>query len=467
MKRLFAALIRRPAVTALAAVVVLAALISGGVAATEYTSRPAFCTSCHEMTPYYTAWNAGAHSDVSCISCHVDPGLEAQVSHKFVALKEVYNHFTTDPKFPGAVTAVPDSRCLACHSGTIDTGIEGFSHETHQGSRSCVDCHASAGHTVTSVALAEAGILDTAAAQNRELLIFASAGRGVANVPGHMRVTCSSCHDLAATGCANCHTREAERHPQLASVTATTTGVGTSCTACHATAASWAFSHPDNAATCTDCHTTPAEHRTGACTTCHKTGVTWKFQHPQSTATCTDCHTRPAAHSTRTCITCHETGASWKFQHPTSKACSNCHKAPSRHYSGACSACHSPKVAFASAKFTHPGSGATCTNCHKRPSGHSSKSCVTCHKPGGSWRFYHPSSKSCSSCHSTPSKHYGTSCSSCHTPTKAWRSATFSHPRIPGGEHTYKSFACTNCHTKGYSSASCTKCHGADGPDDD
>jgi hypothetical protein len=92
---------------------------------------------------------------------------------------------------------------------------------------------------------------------------------------------------------------------------------------------------------------------------------------------------------------------------------------------------------------------------------------VSCHKPGGSWKFYHPTSKSCSSCHSAPSKHYGTTCSSCHNPTKAWRSATFSHPRIQGGEHTYKSFACTNCHTNGYSSASCTKCHGADEPDDD
>jgi hypothetical protein len=84
-----------------------------------------------------------------------------------------------------------------------------------------------------------------------------------------------------------------------------------------------------------------------------------------------------------------------------------------------------------------------------------------------SWRFTHPSSRSCASCHKAPSGHYGSSCSSCHSPSKSWRSASFSHPRVPGGEHSYKSFACSNCHPNGYGSAVCTKCHGAGGPDDD
>ncbi|MCE5190898.1 MAG: NapC/NirT family cytochrome c [Actinomycetia bacterium] len=394
MRRLLAALRNKPFLATIGIVVVLAALAGGTIAVTDYTSRPAFCTSCHEMSPYYAAWDAGAHVGVSCVSCHVDPGFQAQVSHKVTALKEVYDHFTTEPKFPGAVTTIPDSRCLACHDEAIDPKIPGFSHEAHRGDRSCVDCHASAGHTVTSAALAEAGILDPAAAEARERLRIAVTGSGSANLPGHVAIVCSNCHGLAQTGCANCHTTEARSHPTLASVSTTAAGAASSCTNCHTTAASWAFQHPAASATCTNCHT-----------------------------------------------------------------------APRGHYAGTCSACHSPKLPFKNATFTHPGRTATCTNCHSRPSGHSAKSCVTCHRPGVSWKFYHPSSKSCASCHSAPSKHYGTRCANCHAPGRAWSSATFSHPSIPGGEHTYRSFACTSCHPNGYGSASCATCHDST-PDD-
>ncbi len=467
MKRLIAAAKRRPVLSLAVTAGVLVVLVVGAVAGTAYTSKPAFCTSCHEMDPYYVAWNAGAHADVSCVSCHVDPGLEAQVSHKVVALKEVYDHFTTDPSFPGAVTDIPDSRCLACHEGTIESRVPGFSHEAHRGDRACVDCHTSTGHKVTSVALAEAGILNTAGMQAQQLREVAAKGAGVANVPDHPTVGCTDCHDLAKTGCVTCHDRDVKAHPVLESLTATSVGAASVCTTCHQTASSWAFQHPAKTADCTSCHETPAEHRAGVCATCHETGTTWAFKHPSSSASCTTCHTTPKSHATGSCTTCHKTGVSWAFKHPASTACASCHTKPSGHYAGTCSACHSPKVAFKNATFRHPGSTATCTNCHKRPSGHSSSTCSTCHqKTGVSWKFTHPTSKSCSSCHKAPSNHYGTTCANCHSPSRSWSSATFSHPRIPGGEHTYRSFACTNCHPGGYKSASCTKCHDSNSPDD-
>lgn len=507
MKRLIAAAKRKPALSLAVVAGALVVLVLVAVAGTAYTNKPSFCTSCHEMDPYYTAWNASGHTEASCVSCHVDPSIEAQVTHKFVALKEVYNHFTTQPKFPGKVTAVPDSRCIACHEGTIDSGIPGFSHDQHRGDRACIDCHMDAGHKVTSTALAEAGILNTAGMQARELRVVAARGAGAANLPGHKTVSCSGCHDLAKTGCATCHDSKKKPHAVFASVSATTTGSATSCTTCHTDASRWAFTHPGPDSTCTTCHTTPAEHRAGACATCHtKSGTSWAFEHPSSSAPCTSCHTRPASHSTALCTTCHKTGVSWKFSHPTSTSCAschtkpaghyagtcsachspsvpfantrfshpgakancaNCHAKPANHYAGACSSCHSPKIPFAKATFKHPGSTATCTNCHKRPAGHSASTCATCHKTGVSWRFSHPTSKSCASCHRAPGGHYGSTCSSCHSPSRAWSSATFTHPRVPGGEHTYRSFACNKCHPSGYTSVSCTSCHGPGGPDDD
>lgn len=450
---------RNPLIVLGIAVGVIAILAGAAVAATAYTSRPGFCTSCHEMTPYYSAWNAGPHTGVACVDCHVDPGLAAQVPHKVEALREVYVHFTSNPTFPGTdVSPIPDSRCLACHSGTIAVDKPGFDHEQHRQGRSCVQCHTGVGHEVSPASLAQAGILDPAGARARKDLRVASVGAGAANIPAHPAVTCTDCHDLAATGCQACHLRDAAGHPVRPTVSATLTADPASCVRCHS-AATWAFSHPADPATCTSCHPAPAKHRTGACTQCHTTGDRWTFTHPDSAATCTACHARPAGHATKTCSTCHATGVSWAFRHPASRDCSACHKKPSGHYAGACAACHKPTQPFASARFTHPGSGARCTDCHKRPAAHSSGACASCHKTGVSWKFAHPSSRSCASCHRAPSNHYGTSCASCHTPSRAWSSATFSHPSVPGGKHTYRSFSCSSCHPNGYGSVNCTSCH--------
>lgn len=497
MKKLFARARRKPLIALAIVVAALVFLTGGTLAATEYTSRPAFCSSCHEMGPYYGAWDAGPHAGVSCISCHVDPGIKAQIPHKVEALREVYVHFTSNPTFPQSETAaIPDARCITCHEGPIASDKPGFDHDEHRQGRTCVDCHSEVGHKVSSQALAEAGILNVEGMRARKELQVASVGQGAANVSGHPSVTCTDCHDLAATGCFTCHARDAASHPQPATVSTTATADPASCVSCHS-AVTWAFSHPAARADCTQCHVRPEPHDTGVCVTCHTTGAEWKFSHPASKdcaschdapakhypgtcsachtptkafaattfthpgpgATCTSCHARPASHSAKSCATCHATGVSWAFRHPSSKDCAACHRKPSNHYAGTCSACHKPTQPFSSAKFTHPGSGATCTSCHKRPAGHSTAACASCHATGVSWAFRHPTSKTCSSCHKAPSNHYGTSCSSCHTPTKAWSSASFSHPSVPGGEHTYRSFSCVSCHPSSYSSVNCTSCH--------
>ncbi len=404
--------------TALIFLGVVIALVASMVVATQATSKPAFCNSCHEMTPFYEAWTAGPHASVDCVTCHVDPGLAAQVSHKAVALQEVYIHFTQDPTFPGSAE-VPDDRCLSCHGGTIDPGIADFDHETHRAGKTCVSCHSGVGHTVTSSALADAGILDPAAYSRIQSQKVAEVGSGVANLDGHAPVTCSSCHDLAATGCASCHT-EPDQH---------TTTTAETCLTCHTTDSAWQFSHPTDTE-CAECHTAPDGHYDGTCSSCHDPATAFAatvFTHPAAEANCVDCHTSPSGHSVEACATCHATGVSWKF--------------------------------------VHPAASTSCTSCHTKPSGHSSATCSSCHQTGVSWKFKHPTSTSCASCHSAPRGHYGTACSSCHTPSASWGSATFNHPRVPGGEHTYRSFACANCHPSGYSSYSCLKCHDSNNPD--
>jgi hypothetical protein len=55
------------------------------------------------------------------------------------------------------------------------------------------------------------------------------------------------------------------------------------------------------------------------------------------------------------------------------------------------------------------------------------------------------SAERCAVCHVRPAAHFAGACHRCHrSPGVAWSFDT--HPAIPGGEHTYRSFSCANCH---------------------
>ena len=521
MRSLIASTLQHKRIAALWGATILTLLSVAVVASAQATDQASFCSTCHEMTPFYEAWQAGPHGGIACIECHVDAGTAERLSHKVTALGEVYAHFTGEPRFPMNATEVPDARCLACHDGVIVTDVPGFDHDAHRSGKPCVSCHAQVGHRVTAAALAEAGILDPDAQAAREAALVAEVGEGEANIPRHTPVTCSNCHDMAATGCVSCH--EPGHEPRDTSTTCTdchSAGPAwtfahpdrTDCATCHAapaehysptcetchTPGDFGFGHPGDEADCTACHERPAGHRSGACTNCHDPGPAWAFEHPATgsncischakpakhyagscaachspgttfaravfkhpgaSATCTNCHRRPSGHAAGTCATCHRPASSWTFTHPTSTDCASCHRAPGSHYAGACTSCHAVGTPFSRAVFTHPGASATCTNCHNRPSGHAGGACTGCHQSGSSWKFSHPTSTDCASCHRVPSNHYGSSCVSCHSAGQSWGSATFSHPRVPGGKHTSTSFSCATCHPSGYGSYSCLQCH--------
>jgi nitrate/TMAO reductase-like tetraheme cytochrome c subunit len=357
------------------AIAVAALIGSGTFAAVRYSEQPSFCATCHEMAPYHDAWAKGPHKGVSCVTCHVAPGTTAQYTHKIAALKEVLDHFTTSPKFPTSAVIVPDSRCTSCHTTLPAKTASGFDHASHLARGTCVSCHTGVGHSVTTTALAAAGILDSATAT-------AAAGADLAHAgTSHVAVMCSRCHDLTKT-CEKCHTPPAKHYPAA-------------CTTCHdpkTPFASGVFDHTSPAAgACSTCHAKPAGHRATAasCPTCHrKAGVDWSFTHPSS-ASCATCHSKAKAHvaTSLACATCHRSpGHSWAFTHPASTSCASCHTPPASHFSGACATCHKPTIPFASAVFQHPGisaphgvSGKPCAACH--PSGPPAVSC-TCHGGG-------------------------------------------------------------------------------------
>src|SRR5919201_146962 len=72
----------------IAAVIVGALALSG--AAVPLTNHPKFCASCHNIRPSYESWLASTHKSVTCVDCHVRPGLKGFLHDKVRAgLKDV------------------------------------------------------------------------------------------------------------------------------------------------------------------------------------------------------------------------------------------------------------------------------------------------------------------------------------------------------------------------------------------
>lgn len=141
--------------------------------------------------------------------------------------------------------------------------------------------------------------------------------------------------------------------------------------------------------------------------------------------------------------------------HSEGRACKTCHG--STGHAVTASALSAAGVLNAEAQAQLDAERALTVGARVPLAGHAVVSCSDCHDM---------SAAGCSACHEPPAAHYGPGCAQCHTPGAPWESASFTHPRIEGGEHTYRSFGCEKCHPSGYASANCT-CHGGNPPTED
>jgi cytochrome c nitrite reductase small subunit len=262
-----------------------AVLLVGSIAlaAAVYTERPQFCPTCHEMQPYYDAWSAGPHATAAaCVDCHIDSGIVAHGLHKFVALKEVWDHFTKTNTFPTWGVDLPNRRCVACHPRVSTKSASKFDHGFHTNKAQCKDCHATTGHEVSLSALATAGVLAPSATG-----LPAPTGQTPSAAPGHIKVACQRCHDQARMRCSQCHSAPHEARGE--------------CSGCHQTGTTFVFSHPASG-DCATCHKPPANHFSQDCAACHKPGV------PFANATFTHPPTGEHGYRSFACVRCHPKG---------------------------------------------------------------------------------------------------------------------------------------------------------------
>lgn len=340
--------------------------------------------------------------------------------------------------------------CRTCHE--MDPYVDAWAVGAHK-STSCVECHVDAGPVA------------------RLAHKFVALGEVWSHIKGTPPFPLDTRAPIPDERCVRCHERVVVNVPKFDHARHARSSP---CERCHRTAG-----HAVSAAALKAAGVFNADYRSpettgvvvdgGAANLAGHKPVTCSRCHDMAETACPQCHeprhTAAGAKKTGTCETCHRPGAAFTFTHPTAGTCSGCHTAPAQHRSGECSECH--KDAGTSWKFSHT-KASDCSPCHKAPAKHRSGACSGCHKKAGtSWAFTHPKSSSCTTCHKAPSSHFGSTCSNCHSPSRSWRSATFAHPRIRGGEHSYRSFACSKCHPNGTSTSYCT-CHkSANGPKDD
>jgi nitrate/TMAO reductase-like tetraheme cytochrome c subunit len=154
MRRFFrwcwATRVRRWTVIALPPLFVIA-----NIGLVEATSHSSFCKSCHIMEPYFDSWNQGAHGNVQCVKCHIDPGVDSFIHAKLNGLGQVVDdvlHRTSTK--PSASVSVLACTRPGCHTvetlnnRKIDTGTFRFDHSKHVGREimgltlQCGTCHA-------------------------------------------------------------------------------------------------------------------------------------------------------------------------------------------------------------------------------------------------------------------------------------------------------------------------------------
>jgi trimethylamine-N-oxide reductase cytochrome c-type subunit TorC len=134
-------------------IVAVIGLIIVGAAAMKLTSQPSFCSQCHAISPLVASWEESVHQNISCMSCHAEPGVVGLIKRKAFGLKELYVHFTNPEIVPEAKsdTWAFSQRCLDCHENIRPEHPQQVSQLAHNRRHfelemTCVSCHEGVAH---------------------------------------------------------------------------------------------------------------------------------------------------------------------------------------------------------------------------------------------------------------------------------------------------------------------------------
>ncbi len=340
---------------------------------------------------------------------------------------------------------IPNSACLACHTGTerrIKQGLGPHAVADKEG-RKCSSCHTDhkgRNHPLspkvdsTFVHAITGFLLDGKHAQAKCESCHKPNKTGTPAWVDLPR-TCKGCHEDTHRGalgskCESCHTAQtwkpATRTIAQHQIDMTGKHAGLTCQQCHSDG-----KHLTAKSSCGDCHEQNHGPTKAPCATCHNT-KDWKsatFKHDFCTCIL------PGKHQTAPCLSCHP---NFKWT-PTPFACSSCHTKERKHEElGPCSQCHSA-LSWKTKAFDHnrPQVG------FKIEGEHTEAACENCHKQKGVFRG---APKTCEGCHKTPLHGDFGACAKCHN-TSGWMKTSFSHSKTAFPlDNKHDQVTCQTCH---------------------
>jgi nitrate/TMAO reductase-like tetraheme cytochrome c subunit len=128
-------------------------ILAGGAGVIAFSSRPAFCSTCHLMDKDINAWEKSTHQNVNCIKCHVEPGLIPLIKDKIMAVKHPVTLIFGNIEEPinkesEVAEKMHDESCLHCHPLRKVKKYDGIimNHEAHFEKVKCSVCHNRVAH---------------------------------------------------------------------------------------------------------------------------------------------------------------------------------------------------------------------------------------------------------------------------------------------------------------------------------
>lgn len=99
----------------------LAGAVALGAVALPLTNHPKFCASCHTIAPSYDTWVVSSHKAVTCVDCHVRPGVDGFLRDKaWAGMKDVAITWFGTPTEPYNLdVTVHTEMCLGCHRAIL------------------------------------------------------------------------------------------------------------------------------------------------------------------------------------------------------------------------------------------------------------------------------------------------------------------------------------------------------------
>jgi nitrate/TMAO reductase-like tetraheme cytochrome c subunit len=359
----------------------LTLLVILGYSGLKATSTSQFCHSCHEMSPEYYTWKASSHSEVDCVSCHIQPGVKNLAEDKAKGVVQVYKNFTNTYTAPiQMATDIPNSACDRCHNmksrQVTPPGDLIIPHDKHLAKGiKCTECHSGVAHG--KIAERNVTFKSDYSKWNEEL--GKSMMSDVSFTQPKME-TCMECHQArdVSTACKTCHSTgmvpashkepnfKTGDHGKLAGKDVT------KCNKCH----QYMSDEP-----ITGLKDIPAAQQFLATGTVHQKSSISAQEYAKENTFCKKCHTaKPASHvkgfvnlhgaivnqqGEQKCLACHDEQKTG-FNKTTNITCSSCH--PAMHEGKNYKEHHPINLTGVSAPSE------LCYTCHNKPT------CTSCHK---------------------------------------------------------------------------------------